>query len=125
MSKFNDFRFSGLSCKDQSNKYFTMNRISDNKNKIVVKTADEHLIETRYGYALILDHTHVVFLKSWQVSDNYFGIEVLLDHKYFNVKEWGEWDDFGEAEEKDMTFEYWLAAAKEQQKAGNEVRWEK
>ena len=86
---FNNFRFEGLNYKDASNKYYTMDRVSADESKIVVKVASTQIIETKFGYALILDYNHVVFLKSWQVSDNYFGIEVLLNKEYWNVKEWG------------------------------------
>ena len=92
--EFNEFRFSGLEYRSKSNKYYTMNRVSEDENKIVVKVADDHLIKTQYGYALILDYSHVVFLKDWQVSCNYFGNEVLLQREFFNVKEWGKHDEF-------------------------------
>ena len=76
--EFNDFRFEGLDWYQQSNKYLSMNRVSKDENKVVVKVADCHLISTRFGYALILDESHVVFLKSWQVSSNYYGNEVSI-----------------------------------------------
>ena len=59
---FNDFRFAGLDYEDASHKYYTMNRITADETKVVVKVADAHLVETRYGYALILDYRHVQFL---------------------------------------------------------------
>lgn len=127
---FNDFRFEGLNWRQQSNKYLTMDRVSEDETKIVVKVGSSHLIETKYGYALILDHSHVVFLKSWQVSENYYGNEVLLTKKFFNVKEWGEHEDF-EEEPKNLKFEEWLETAKEQNEKdedgirSNPVRWEK
>lgn len=129
-SDFNNFRFDGLNARKKSNKYLTMDRVSENRNKIVVKVADSHLIQTKYGYALILDRTHVVFLKSWQVSENYFGNEVLLTKEYFIVKEWGRFDDF-EDEPRNLKFETWLNIANEQELLVNEdeirinsVRWE-
>lgn len=132
---FNDYRFSGLHYINASNKYLTMQRVSDDNNKIVVKVADSHLQRTKYGYALILDYNHVVFIKDWQVSSNYYGNEVLLTREYFKVKEWGEFDDFGAADdESELTFEHWLEVAKEQSyiieeegiySPGNPVRWEK
>lgn len=112
-ANFNDFRFEGLSYKNISNKYMTMNRVSDDKDKIVVKVADSHLQKTKYGYALILDHTHVVFLKYWQVDQNYYGNEVLLNKKYFIPKEWGEWDEFFEDPEQ-LEWDAWMNAAIEQ-----------
>ena len=122
---FNDFRFRDLNYKSASNKYFTMNRVSKNEDRIVVKVADEHLINTKYGYALILDRTHVIFLKEWAVSRNFYGNEVLITKDFFNVKEFGEFDDFFE-NENDLTFDSWLQVAKEQQANDeNPVRWEK
>lgn len=131
-NNFNNFRFEGLEHKECSNKYFTMKRVSEDENKIVVKVADSHLIKTKYGYALILDHNHVVFLKEWQVNQNYFGNEVLLQKEYFNVKEWGKHEDFFKNDEF-LNFDAWLKVAYEQENATDEetgfkpnpVRWEK
>ena len=129
--EFNEFRFSGLEYRSKSNKYYTMNRVSEDENKIVVKVADDHLIKTQYGYALILDYSHVVFLKDWQVSCNYFGNEVLLQREFFNVKERGKHDEF-ELNEKNLNYDYWLEAAKAQDAVvdengikSNRVNWEK
>lgn len=127
---FNEFRFKGLNYKEISNKYYTMNRLNEDETKIVVKVGDSHLQETKYGYALILDCNHVVFLKSWQVSRNYFGNEVILTEEYFNVKEWGDWLDFGE-DSDNLKFSTWVNAAKAQSKTDvdglplNRVRWAK
>lgn len=127
---FNEFRFSGLEYKDASNKYFTMKRVSEDEKKIVVKVAESQILETRYGYALILDYNHVVFLKNWQVSDNYYGVEVLINEDYWNVKEWGEFDGFAE-DSDNLNWSTWVEAAKEQSAVDEEgakinpVRWEK
>lgn len=110
---FNEFRFEGLNPTKKSNQYLTMNRVSDNENKIVVKVGGAHLIKTKYGYALILDNTHVVFLKEWAVDCNWFGNEVLLDREYFTVKEWGNHEDF-ETNEEALNFDFWVELAKEQ-----------
>lgn len=110
---FNDFRFDGLNWRQSSNEYLTMERVSEDENKIVVKVAPEHLMRTKYGYALILDYSHVVFLRSWQVSDNYYGTEVMLTRDFFNVKEWGEHEDFDD-EPENLTYDNWLKVAKEQ-----------
>lgn len=110
---FNKFRFAGLGFKEKSNKYFTMNRISEDANKIVVRVADEHLKKTKYGYALILDNRHVVFIKDWQVNQNYFGNEVILTKEYFLAKEWGNFDEFEESSEN-LTWEKWLSIANSQ-----------
>lgn len=107
-----------------------MNRVSEDQKKIVVKVGAEHLKATKYGYALILDDTHVVFIKDWQVSSNYYGNEVLLQEEFFNVKEWGNFDEFGDCKEN-LNFATWLEAAKEQEALIDEdgyhinpVRWE-
>lgn len=128
---FNEFRFAGLNYRDKSNKYFTMDRVSADKNKIVVKVADEHLLPTKYGFALILDCSHVVFIKDWQVDRNYYGNEVMLTKEYFNVKEWGDFSDFGE-EPENLKWDTWLDTAKEQDslvdedgEKMNRVNWQK
>lgn len=125
MSKadFNSFRFDGLNPKKKSNKYLTMDRVSADGSKCIVKVADEHLLRTKYGYALILDESHVLFLKSWQVSENWFGNEVLVEREYFNVKEWGNFPDF-EDNSGNLAYETWIETAKEQEEHGNLVSWE-
>lgn len=98
-----------------SNNYVTCKRFNETKDKIIVKVAGSHLFETQYGYGLILDARHLVFLKSWQVNSNYYGNEVLLSKKYFNVKEsTKEFDEFFEDEEA-LKWEYWLESAKMQE----------
>lgn len=121
---FNNFRFEGLNFFDMSNKYYSMNRINENEEKIVVKVADSHLLKTKFGYALILDFNHVVFLKEWQVNRNFYGNEVILIKEFFSVKEWGEHTDFF-TEEENYNFQTWLDAAKEQQKHNTIVKWAK
>jgi len=134
MSKkdFNEFRFAGLDYRSKSNKYLTMNRVSTDESKIVVKVSDSHIFQTKYGYGLILDRTHVVWLKDWQVNINYYGIEVLLTREYFNVKESSkDFDEFCD-EPENLTWEEWLTTAKAQDSIldedgfkANTVKWEK
>lgn len=120
--KFNDFRFLDLDYYEVTNKYYTMNRVSENEEKIVVNVADSHLFPTRYGWGLVLDHKHALFLKDWQVNRNFFGNEVLLDKPYFNPREFGTFEGFGENPEA-LTWEYWVNVALAQE--GHEVRWKK
>ena len=76
---FNDFRFEGLDYKEASNKYLTMKRVNAEGTKCVVKIAPKQIVKTKFGWALILDRTHVIFIKDWQVSvSNYYGIEVFI-----------------------------------------------
>lgn len=126
MSKsFNEFRFEGLNYHSWSNKYYTMSRVNDDETKIVVKVADVHLLKTQYGYGLILDASHVVWLKDWQVSSNYYGNEVLLNKDFFNVKEWGDFSNNFMDEPEHCTWEHYLSVAKEQAAAENMVKWAK
>lgn len=130
---FNEFRFAGLNYRQQTNKYLTMERVSEDETKVVVKVSDNHIFTTKYGYGLILNMNHVIFLKDWQVSYNYYGTEVLLDKKYFTPKEWGCFEDFG-TERENETFEEWLEVAKQQnativeedgfERRINPVKWE-
>lgn len=132
-TNFNDFRFSGLDYRELSNKYYTMSRISEDGNKIVVRVGENHILQTKFGWALILDQYHVVFLKSWQVSQNYFGTEVLLNRDFWNVKKWGNFEtNFLGENEKLHNFDYWLETAKMQEDLVdsegtkiNRVRWSK
>lgn len=126
MSKkdFNQFRFEGFKQVKESNKYMIMNRVSADETKVIVAVGENHLIKTKYGYALVLDINHVVFVKDWQVDQNYFSNEVLIDQKYFNVKEWGEHELFCENDDA-LSFDYWLSAAKQQQEADNLAKWRK
>lgn len=127
---FNDFRFEGLNWYQLSNKYYSMARVSADESKIVVKVGESHVIKTKFGYALVLDNSHVVFLKDWQVSDNYYGVEVLLQKEFFIVKEWGSFEDF-DSEPENLDYNTWLDAAKAQADLKDEdgepmniVRWE-
>lgn len=127
--QFNDFRFNGLNARQHSNKYLTMDRVNNDKTKIVVKVADSHLVKTKYGYALILDLSHVVFLKEWQVSCNCYGNEVILDKQYFNVKVWGNWENFFN-DNNNCEFDAWLKIAQAQAALvdndgcpANKVKW--
>lgn len=119
---FNDYRFGGFDYGDYSNKYYKIkNHVSENEEKIIVCIGENHLVKTRFGYALILDNMHVIFLKSWQVSTSPQGNYVLLDKKFWNVKEWGNFENFM-VDENELKFETWLEAAKEQT---DEIMWSK
>lgn len=113
MKKFDEFRFAGLNARQYSNKYATMDRVSADEGKIVVKVAGTQIFKSKYGYGLILDDTHVLWLKDWQVSDNFYGIEVLMNRDYFKPTQYGNFPEFGENEEN-LTYEAWVNAAKEQ-----------
>lgn len=113
----------GLKPRYTTDNYITMNRVSDTGDKIVVKVAKGQIFETRYGYGLILDKNHVVWLKDFQVYTSSYGTEVILNKNYFNVKQWGDFSDQFAKNEENYKFETWVNAAKEQEKAGNIVKW--
>ena len=111
---FRDWLFEGLNVRKLSNQYLTCERVSDDESKICIKVAPDNIIKTKYGYALILDQTHVVFLKEWAVNDNWYGIEVIMSKQYFNVKEWGVHPDFFPSDGEELTWDYYLNIAKQQ-----------
>ena len=122
MKKFDNFRFEGLEPREFSNNYLTLKRVSQDENKIVVNIAESHLLRTKYGYALILDNTHVVFIKDWQVNNGYYGFEVILDRNFWNVEEWGGFsEEFSECAEN-YDFNTWVQTAKEQSAVDEEGR---
>lgn len=124
MISFNEFRFDGLKCREVSNKYFTMSRVSEDENKIIVKVDDNHIVKTRYGYALILNAEYVLFLKEWQVDQNYYGNEVLLNKEFFIPKKWGDFSLDFEFEEDNLDWNEWLnTAIAQNNEEDNEVRW--
>lgn len=124
MISFNEFRFDGLKCREVSNKYFTMSRVSEDENKIIVKVDDSHIVKTRYGYALILNAEYVLFLKEWQIDQNYYGNEVLLNKEFFIPKKWGDFSLDFEFEEDNLDWNEWLnTAIAQNNEEDNEVRW--
>lgn len=122
--EFNNYRFAGLNPKQGSNNYLTMNRVSEDGNKIVIRCSLDLLQPTKYGYAFILDAKHVVFIKDWQVSSNWFGNEVMLDRNYYTIKEWGDHSaDFEAKDEEDMSFDYYKQVALNQASISLPVKW--
>lgn len=111
---FNEFRFSGLKPRQVGKYEVELDRVSADKEKCVVRISIEHLKETSFGFALILNDKQVVFLKSWQV-ENKGACEVILNKKYFKVSNWGEFPDFIGADEKNTSFEHWVEVAEAQQ----------
>ena len=113
MSKtnFNDYRFEGLDYKSYSKKYYTMKRVSDDETKIVVCVNSPRLLPTKYGWALILDLKHVVFLQDWAVNCTHFG---------------NGFHSFCKNEEEALDFQTWVNLAKEQDESYYErVIWKK
>ena len=120
LSDFDKFRFGGLNATRTSNKYYEMDRVA--ADRVVVKVGEESVFKSQYGYGLILDDSHVCWLKDWQVSESYYGTEVLITEKYFQAKKWGTHSNFGIIEEN-YKYSTWKKAAQEQQEAGTQVKW--
>ena len=111
---FNEFRFEGLDYRTSGKGHWSMLRLSGDQEKIVVDVDPGQLFETRYGYALILDRTHVCFLKGWNVLNGMYGhVLVILTKGYFAPKEFGERDGFAD-DPVNCGWDAWLTAAKEQ-----------
>lgn len=123
-AKFNDFRFEGLEHRKLSNQYITMRRYSDDGSRCVVKVDPCMVQRTRYGWALAIDAHHVCWLKSWQVSSNWYGAEVLLQRDYFKVSASEIFADTISEETENADYENWLHIAHEQsENVFRVVRW--
>lgn len=117
---FNKFRFEGLDYKTSGKSHWSMKRISDDESKIIVDVAPEQIFGTKYGFGLILDRTHVCFVKDWNVLAGMYGHTlVVLSKQYFKAKEFGERDDYAD-DGYNCTWDAWLMAAKRQAAANGE-----
>lgn len=85
-----------------SNKFMKLvgNHVSKDGNNAIIRISDNHIIQTRFGYAVIMNHDTVVFIKEWQVlgrprySDDYV---INFNREYFTLKKWGDHSaNFGE-----------------------------
>ena len=102
MSDFDkNYKFKGFQeeqFRKLSNKYteFIGKQVSDDKENAVVLISAEHVFTTRYGYGVIVDSSHVVWVKSWQV----WGINLTntayainFSREFYNVKEYGDFSE--------------------------------
>ena len=117
---FNKFRFEGLDYKTSGKSHWSMKRISDDESKIIVDVAPEQIFGTKYGFGLILDRTHVCFIKDWNVLSGMYGhVLVILSKQYFKAKEFGEHDGYAD-DCYNCTWDAWRLAAKRQAAANGE-----
>lgn len=124
--KFNDFqanyKFKGFDIEQfyqvsNSRNGLKGKHVSDDNNNAVIKISGKHIIETKYGYAVIMSNTEVVFIKHWQVwGVNYKSNAYIINFNrdFFNIKTWGNHDDFS-SERTFNSFEDVIALAKEQE----------
>lgn len=100
---------------------FVGNRISGNGKNVLVRIPSDLVFSTKFGFGIIVDDTHVAFVKAWQCwgkttngQYHYFN----LDRKY-KVKEWGDFSNkLSQLTEFPTlsTFDDILSLAKEQEK---------
>lgn len=103
MSKFDaNYTFKGFGSEQiqtLSNKYNQLKgpHVSKDGDNAVVNISPSHVFPTKYGYGVIVDQSHTVFVKPWQVwgrnRDN-GGYVVNFNRQYYNVKKWGNHDGF-------------------------------
>ena len=102
MSDFDrDYKFKGFGeeqFRKLSNKYteFIGKQVSDDKENAVVLISAEHVFTTRYGYGVIVDSSHVVWVKSWQVwgiNRTNTAYAINFSREFYNVKEYGDFSD--------------------------------
>ena len=130
--KFGDFdanyTFKGFSpeqFRKYSNQYAYMvgSHVSEDGNTAIIKISSNHVIPTKYGYAVIVDAKRVVFIKHWQVWGTSFkdgSYIISFNRQYYQVKEWGDHsEDFGEYEDINESspgnFDNLVKLAKEQE----------
>lgn len=131
-SEFDEnYKFKGFKAeqvKKLSNQYKELvgQHVSDDGNNAVLKIAAGHVFKTRYGYGVIVDATHVVFIKDWQVwgfSRDQQSYIINFNRDYYQVKEYGDFPDFEHYEDlksSDLaTFDQVMAIAKQQEEAYN------
>ena len=76
----------------KSSTYAYADRVSKDGEHINVLVSSDNIKQTKFGYALQLDATHVQYVKDWQVSaqtlphKGQVGVNVSLSKKYFNPK---------------------------------------
>ena len=97
--KFGDFdanyTFKGFATEQfskYSNKYVELRgaHVSEDGNNAVVKISSNHVIPTKYGYAIIVDAKRVVFIKDWQVWGTSYkdgSYIISFNRQYYQAKE--------------------------------------
>lgn len=101
MSEFDEnYKFKGFKPEQfykESNKYMTLRgaQVSEDGENAVILLSAEHVFPTRYGYGVIVDANHVVWIKDWQVwgqtRNNHYVIN--FSKTFYQVKEYGGFSD--------------------------------
>lgn len=126
MSDFDrDYKFKGFApeqFRKNSNRFteFRGSQVSTDGENVVVLVGADHVFPTKYGYGVIVDASHVVWVKSWQVwglnrAKNAYAIN--FSKAFYSVKEYGDFsDNFSDNLEKSAlsSFEKVVELANEQ-----------
>ena len=121
-NSFNEFRFGGLNFETLEDKSLTMDRVSEDESRVVIRMHEDHLFVSKFGFGLYLDTTNGVWLKKWQASVNKDKTEVMLSKDFFKVTQFPVDDDLTENGEI-KTWDDVLALARKQQDEGLKVTW--
>ena len=127
MSKFDaGYKYKGFGSEQiqrVSNKYNELkgNHVSKDGNNAVVNISGEHVFRTQYGYGVIVDAEHTVFVKPWQVwgqNRANQGYVINFNKDYYNVKKYGDHSDKFSSDSKSAltSFDKVAKLAKEQEK---------
>lgn len=123
LNKFYKKIFAKLKPKEltYSDKYFSMDRTSSDESQCIVTVSENRLRRSKFDtYMLILDQTHVLFLKKWAVCFTSDGTHIFLDSNFWNVKEFGNFEKYG-FDEEILNFGTWYCMALNQ--TDNQVFW--
>lgn len=111
--QFDNFRFSGLNYSMINAKTFTMDRVSADENKIVVRVSKNSVrfIKSKKRYKMMLNQTHCLYFKPWQVSILGDYAEILMNRNYFHpakvvsgncggsgILQWSYWVDLAKTQ---------------------------
>ena len=99
MSTFDaNYRFKGFGSEQiqkNSNKYLELkgSHVSKDGNNAIVNISENHVFSTKYGHGVVVDASHTVFIKDWQIlgrnrTNN--GVVINFNRDYYKVKEWGD-----------------------------------
>lgn len=127
MSKFDaEYTYKGFGSRQiikDSNKYSRLegSHVSKDGNNAVLNIGSSHIFQTKYGYGVIVDAKHTVFVKPWQVwgtNRANGGYVVNFNRQYYNVKKYGDHSaNFAQGGKDALTnFDKVVKMAKQQEK---------
>lgn len=125
MSRFDaDYTYKGFGSEQMlkaTNTYtsFLGSHVSKDKNNAVVLVDSMQVMKTKYGYGVVVDDKHTVFVKDWQVwgrnAENKH-VVINFNRQYYNVKEWGNYSESWRKKSNLKTFDDVVKLARKQEK---------